>query len=129
MKYLLDTAVFLRVIFDELDLLSKTALNILQASSTDLILSAASSWEIAIKFKIGRLELKKEPAILIPKLILKMGLQSLPITHRHATDVAKLPLHHKDPFDRLLIAQAKQEQLVVLTPDKIFKKYRVKTAW
>ena len=92
-------------------------------------LSAASAWEIAIKYSLGRLELPGLPADIVPADLAKQGVQSLPITNRHALAVADLPFHHGDPFDRLLIAQAKVEGLTILTSDKEFRRYDVGIMW
>ena len=129
MKCLLDTVVFLWVIFDEREKLSRKVLSILNDGSVELYLSAVSVWEIAIKYSLGRLSLKKDPTHWLPEVILKMGLNPLSMSQRHALAVGKLPFHHKDPFDRLLICQARLEEWPVITPDAIFKKYRVPVIW
>lgn len=95
----------------------------------DRILSAASLWEIAIKYSAGKLVLEEDPKKWLPGVILEMGLQQLAISHRHALGVMDLPLYHKDPFDRLLISQAKIENIPIVSPDRIFKKYKVPVIW
>jgi PIN domain nuclease of toxin-antitoxin system len=92
-------------------------------------LSAASAWEISIKYSLGRLELPGPPAEILPADLLKQGIRSLPINNTHALAVANLPFHHADPFDRLLIAQAMVEDFTILTPDKAYRKYNVKLLW
>jgi PIN domain nuclease of toxin-antitoxin system len=92
-------------------------------------LSAASAWEIAIKYSLGRLELPGPPAEIVPADLAEQGVQSLPIANRHALAVADLPFHHGDPFDRLLIAQAQTEGLTILTSDKQFRRYDVAIMW
>lgn len=129
MKYLLDTVVFLWVIFDERSRISATAISILEDPKNELFFSAASAWEIAIKYSLGKLELKKNPAEWLPDLISKMGLHPLPISQRHALEVGRLPYHHRDPFDRLLVAQAKTEGLPMITPDSLFKDYEMEVVW
>jgi PIN domain nuclease of toxin-antitoxin system len=99
MKYLLDTSVFLWSLGAE-HKLNKKAQDLLSSSEAELYLSAASSWEIAIKFALGTLALPKPPS---------------------------LPPHHRDPFDRMLIAQARMENMVLLTADRTLLKYEVKT--
>lgn len=91
----------------------------------DLYLSAASSWEIAIKHAMGRLALPSPPAVLIPEQIRRSGVTGLAIEHTHALRIGALPPHHRDPFDRLLIAQAQVESLPILTADPIFDRYEV----
>lgn len=129
MKYLLDTAIFLYMIFDQRDQISKKTLQVVQDFENELYFSAVSAWEIAIKYSLGKLVLQDPPQEWLPDIIFKMGLRPLPISQAHAFFVAKLPYHHRDPFDRLLIAQAKLEKLKIITPDKIFKKYRIPTVW
>jgi PIN domain nuclease of toxin-antitoxin system len=90
-----------------------------------LLLSAASSWEIAIKFAIGRLPLPEAPETYVPSRMVATGIESLPILHSHALRVAALPRHHDDPFDRLLVAQAQLEGLTVITADPVFDRYGV----
>lgn len=128
MKYLLDTAVFLWTCLDMREKISPKATAVLETSSS-LFLSSASVWEIAIKHSIGKLGLKGDPKEWLPDAVLKMGLKQLPVTHRHALDVAHLPNHHKDPFDRLLISQSRIEKMTLLTPDLMIKKYRVQVLW
>ena len=91
----------------------------------ELLLSAASAWEIAIKYAIGKLPLPEAPDRLVPTLMAKTGVIPLPVLHRHALHVATLPPRHRDPFDRLLVAQAQLESLPMLTADPSFKLYDV----
>lgn len=95
------------------------------ASANDLYLSAASAWEIAIKYGLGKLILPGSPAELIPELMTRTAVAALPILHSHALRVADLPLHHRDPFDRLLVAQAQLEGLPILTADPRLEPYDV----
>ena len=129
MKYLLDTFTLLWTIFEEADTIPKKAKAVMEETGNELVFSAASAWEIAIKFFLGRLELQSHPDEWLPSVVLKMGLRQLSITQRHALALVHLPLHHKDPFDRLLICQAKLEGLTIITPDTIFRKYRVPVIW
>ncbi len=96
---------------------------------TDLLLSAASSWEIAIKYRLGKLPLPTTPARYVPDRMRSSGVDPLPVTHAHTFRVAELPEHHRDPFDRLLIAQAQLDGLTVLTADPMFAKYEVDVRW
>jgi len=91
-----------------------------------LLLSAASVWEIAIKSAVGRLKLSRKPEEFVPTL-LSRGFRELPITVEHALAAGKLRLHHADPFDRMLIAQAQCEGLTIMTVDTAFRAYDVRT--
>lgn len=90
-----------------------------------MLLSAASSWEIAIKYALGRLPLPEPPGEYVPDRMRTSGVIPLPVEHSHALGVATLPLHHGDPFDRLLIAQAQAEAIPILTADREFDSYDV----
>ena len=128
MRYLLDTNVFLWSSVAP-EKLNKQAKSLLSSISTELYLSAASSWEIAIKFALGSLKLLKPPSQFIPPAMRALALRSLDITHSHSLAVGALPRHHRDPFDRMLIAQAREETLVLLTADSIFKRYEVEVVF
>lgn len=125
MKYLLDTSVFLWSLGAE-HKLNRTAKRLLSSSAPELYLSAASSWEIAIKFAFGALALPKPPSQFVPNAIGLLALRSLDVTHLHSLVAGELPPHHRDPFDRMLIAQARLENLVLLTSDRTLLKYEVK---
>lgn len=124
MRLLLDTSVVLWSVAGEHKLNSR-ATGLLRSSASHLYLSSASAWEIAIKYALGTLKLHVEPAVLVPDIIRGMGMQALDISHLHAIEAGRLPTHHRDPFDRMLIAQARLEGLTLLTADKIFRKYEV----
>jgi PIN domain nuclease of toxin-antitoxin system len=128
MKYLLDTSVFLWALAAP-GKLNRRARNLLSNEREGLFLSAASSWEISLKFGLGKLELPEPPAKYVPKWMLNWGIHALDISHLHALAVGDLPLHHQDPFDRILIVQAMAEGMVLLTADRMFEKYSVKTLW
>lgn len=104
---------------------SEVSRSLLEASENDLYLSAASAWEIAIKYGLGKLTLPGRPAELIPELMSQTAVTPLPVLHSHALRVADLPMHHRDPFDRLLVAQAQLEGLPILTADPQLKPYEV----
>jgi PIN domain nuclease of toxin-antitoxin system len=89
----------------------------------ELFLSAASSWEIAIKWRLGKLPLPKPPAEYVPQAMERQGVLGLPVQHRHALHLASLPNPHHDPFDRLLVAQAATEELRLLTADRKMAEY------
>ena len=90
---------------------------------------AASSWEIAIKTGLGKLELPSPPDRFVPEQLAEDGIDSLAIEHAHALRVARLPPHHSDPFDRLLVAQAELERCALLTADAQILDYDVEVVW
>lgn len=124
MKFLLDTSVLLWSVADRRKLNSR-ALRILSLAGSNLYLSSASVWEIAIKYAIGRLPLHVEPEQFVSEVQRKTGMRPLDIDQRHAIEAGRLPRHHGDPFDRMLIAQARTEKMVLLTADRIFQSYEV----
>ena len=124
MKYLVDTGVLIHSLVSR-PKLNDRALSLIADDSSELYLSAASSWEIAIKANTGKLVLPERPSQVVANAMRLMSLQALDITHLHALAVEDLPNVHPDPFDRMLIAQAKTEQMVLLTADRIFEKYKV----
>jgi PIN domain nuclease of toxin-antitoxin system len=127
-KYLLDTNVFLWGAGTP-DKLNRQAARLLSSVSSEVYLSAASSWEIAIKFALRSLPLPKPPSQFIPESMRALALRALDITHVHSMAAGELPLHHRDPFDRMLIAQARSETMVLLTADGAFRKYDVETVF
>ena len=128
MKFLLDTGTFLWIITND-SKLSKKAKEIILDGDNELFFSSISAWEISIKCKIGKLKLPDLPELFIPEQIRINSLQILPVQLNHALYVYNLPELHKDPFDRMLIAQAKYEKLVILTPDNEIAKYDVQVIW
>jgi len=99
---------------------------LLTRSDNELLLSAASAWEIGIKHGLGKLRLPDTPERAVPELMARTGVVPLPVLHPHALRVATLPPKHRDPFDRLLVAQAQIEDLPILTSDPSFRLYDVK---
>lgn len=91
----------------------------------ELLLSAASSWELATKAAIGRLRLPEPVASYVPGRMSVLGITAIAVEHRHALGVAALPMHHRDPFDRILIAQAALLRVPILTADAAFERYEV----
>lgn len=128
MKYLLDTNVWLWSLFEP-ERIARNTREVLADFSQDVFLSAATSWEVAIKAGLGKLTLPEPPATYVPRRMADQGLRPLPISHPHVLAVFSLPHHHHDPFDRLLIAQAKLEDMVLMTGDPTFKKYPVEIVW
>jgi PIN domain nuclease of toxin-antitoxin system len=127
-KILLDTQVWLWLQASPTKL-NADALGLVQDSRNSLLLSAASSWEIAIKYALGKLALPEVPGTYVPERMRRSGVDGLAVDHAHALHVASLPPHHRDPFDRLLIAQALLDGLVILTADPSFGRYDVEQRW
>jgi PIN domain nuclease of toxin-antitoxin system len=100
-------------------------LAIVESPDHELFLSAASSWEIAIKYGLGKLALPAPPVEYVPDRMLASGVTGLAVDHRHALAVARLPAHHRDPFDRILVAQATVESLPLLTADRQLRRYDI----
>ncbi len=94
-----------------------------------LLLSPVSAWEISSKYALGRLTLPIPPAEYVPSRMKSSGVDALPLQHSHALQVATLPWHHRDPFDRLLIAQAQVEGLPILSADRKLAAYDVQVHW
>lgn len=127
MKLLLDTHAFLWFIEDS-PKLSAAAKGLLE-SETDLLLSVASVWEMAIKISIGKLSLPPPFDEFVSEQLDKNTIQLFPVKLDHLGLVATLPFHHRDPFDRLLIAQAITEQCPIVSIDDKFDAYPVKRLW
>jgi PIN domain nuclease of toxin-antitoxin system len=111
------------------DKISRAGLDLLTNGEAKLYLSAASAWEVTIKAKLGKFTLTDPPDTYVPKRLSAQGIQSLSITQQHSLKVYDLPGHHRDPFDRLIIAQAIVEQMTILTADRAFAKYDVEILW
>ena len=105
--------------------LSTRARGLVESDEHELYLSAASAWEIAIKHGLGKLRLPEPPSRYVPSRVAMLRVLTLPIEHEHALRVGELPPHHRDPFDRMLVAQAQIERLHILTADSVFTKYDV----
>src|SRR5262245_47889835 len=103
--------------------LGEQADGILENIENEVLLSLASLWEIAIKTSLGKLHLKRPFAELIPRQLVSNEIGLLPIELKHLVVVSDLPFHHRDPFDRLLIAQAISEGIPILTADPAFRDY------
>jgi len=122
-RLLLDTHVFLWWKVNDSRLVdpAKTAI----ANAALVMVSAASAWEMAIKSQLGKLALSED----ISKGVEESGFEKLTISFEHATEVANLPQHHKDPFDRMLVAQARVERLTLVTHDRLLEAYPVPILW
>ena len=127
MSFLLDSHAFLWFVAADKQL-PETVKDKIEDINQSVFLSAASLWEITIKHQIGKLDLD----ITLQELFDfadRNQIEIVPITYEHLLALSRLPNHHNDPFDRLIIAQAIAEDLVVITRDKLFKKYKVKPQW
>ncbi len=128
MKYLLDTHTFLWFATDN-PRISEKAKQIIQNRKNQLLLSAASVWEISIKYSIGKISLSTDLDNFISESLRNYNLTPLPISIPHSIEVSRLPEIHRDPFDRMLIAQSRIENAGIITTDKDITKYDVKTIW
>jgi PIN domain nuclease of toxin-antitoxin system len=128
MKALLDTHTFLWWNLDA-EQLSEQVHTFIGDGRNEIFFSAASGWEIAIKYTKGRLELPEPPDVFIPNRLTLHRFVPLPIQLSHTMQVYKLPDIHQDPFDRLLVAQSQMENLPLLTADPEIGRYEVQTIW
>jgi len=122
---LLDTHLVLWWMAGEASRISKRALAALGSEGIEPVVSAVTIWEAAIKRGLGKLD---APGDLLPQLE-RAGVELLPISARHADLVASLPLHHRDPFDRLLVAQATLEGVAIVSDDEWLPRYDVEVVW
>lgn len=127
MKLLLDTHVWLwlQTAPERLG----AALAAAEDPANDLLLSAASTWEIAIKWRLGKLPLPEPPSTYVPDRMASSGVTPLPINLAHTTGLSELPTHHADPFDRLLVVQAAAEGARLVTADPALRPYDVDVLW
>lgn len=128
MNILLDTCTFLWLIADS-DELSHATRDVFSDPDNEVYLSAASCWEINVKWSLGRLKLPEEPGRFLPKQREQHFIDPLPITEEATFHLPKLPQYHKDPFDRILVCQSIEHSLVILTPDPLITQYPVRTLW
>lgn len=128
MKLLLDTHVFLWWIGDS-GKLSQSTREVLADSGNEVFLSTVSAWEMAIKARLGKLSISQDLEQFLPSQLQRNAIQVLPIGLSHAVHVHRMPLHHRDPFDRMLIAQAQLESMTLLTADPWIRRYDVATHW
>jgi PIN domain nuclease of toxin-antitoxin system len=127
-KVLLDTHTFLWWVADDPQM-SVTTKNIIVNPDNDIYLSVISAWEIIIKVGTGKLSLSEPPEIYIPNPIASNQFEILPVQISHILKINSLPNFHKDPFDRLLIAQSLVEDFSLITIDSAITQYPVKTIW
>jgi PIN domain nuclease of toxin-antitoxin system len=128
MRILVDTHCWLWQLGNP-DRLNQKAVDILIDPKNEIFLSAASIWEIAIKTSLGKLYLGEPVSIYIPRRMIDLGNKCLPIEQKHVLYLEKLPLYHRDPFDRIIVAQAITEELTLITADNLLTKYDVPLLW
>lgn len=126
MRLLLDTHVWLWMIGPS-HRLSAEVRKALADRENDVFLSAAAVWEIGIKYAAGKLALVTPPSTLVPTHLKRSGVRPLPVGVQHALRAAELPMHHRDPFDRLMVAQALEEGLTLVTADPRLTAYGPET--
>jgi PIN domain nuclease of toxin-antitoxin system len=125
---LLDTCAFIWAVADQ-EQLSATARAAITNPENDVLLSAASVWEIVIKHGAGRLSLTMDPATFVQEGRRRHVVDSLPIDEESVLHTVLLPPHHNDPFDRILIGQAIVHGCVLVTPDPVVRRYPVRSLW
>lgn len=128
MRLLLDTHVFLWWVNDAPELSAKARAAI-RKGQNECFLSVVSAWEMAIKASTGKLALSQSVERFIPEQLAANGFRLLEIDFRHAARVESLPFHHRDPFDRLLVAQAMSEKMTVISADAALSEYGIKRIW
>ena len=128
MRFLLDTHTFLWWITDDPHL-SKVAREVISDPENDIFLSAASGWEMAIKTQLGKLQLPDHFEQFIADQLFQNSITPLPVMMSHALRVKELPLHHRDPFDRILVVQSQMEKIPLVTIDPAFAAYDVEIVW
>jgi PIN domain nuclease of toxin-antitoxin system len=128
MRLLLDTHAFLWFITGD-PKLSSTAERAIRDGTNELLLSVASVWEMAIKVRLDRLPIPQPLDSFVPLQLEINRISLLPIELQHTFEIARLPLHHRDPFDRLLIGQAMVETIPIISADDAFASYEVEVMW
>jgi PIN domain nuclease of toxin-antitoxin system len=127
-RILLDTCTFLWIVGGD-PALSARAREVFVDPESEVYLSAASAWEIGVKHRLGKLPLPEPPESFVPAQREAHGIEALAVDDESALHVAKLPDLHRDPFDRMLIAQAIVGGLALVTPDEWVRQYPVRTLW
>jgi PIN domain nuclease of toxin-antitoxin system len=128
MRLLLDTHTFLWFINGDENLSQRSKI-LIQESDNEVFISIATLWEITIKTSLGKLELSQPFDLLIPRELTNNEFTQLPITIEHLIKLGSLPFHHRDPFDRLLIAQSLYEQMPLISKDGEFDDYELERIW
>ena len=109
--------------------LTAQARSVIESFSTEVLVSAASAWEIATKVRIGKLPQAAAFSAELPRRLELLGFHPLAVTTEHALRAGQLPGSHKDPFDRMLIAQAQAENLVLISNERVFDAYGIRRIW
>jgi PIN domain nuclease of toxin-antitoxin system len=125
-KALLDTHVFIWAVSEPLRL-SPRVRQLLEDGDNEVLVSVASAWEMAIKATTGKLKLSGSATAFVQAKLIEHRMTFLPIQLSHLSRLEKLPLHHRDPFDRLLVAQAIAEDATLITVDAQLRRYKLKT--
>ena len=128
MRYLLDTNALLWFLADDKKL-SRRARQLIESSSNESFVSIVSLWEIAIKTGLGKLDLAEPFEQMFPEQLHLNSIEILDITVNHLIKLTTLTLHHRDPFDRLIIAQGLVEELPIISVDTIFDTYGIDREW
>ncbi len=128
MKYLLDTHSLLWITSDS-KRISDRVKRIYRNESYEIFFSAASIWELAIKISLKKLSIYQELSLFVKEHIIDNNIQILKVIPIHLYPVQSLPFHHRDPFDRLLVAQCLTENITLISKDKVFDKYSIKRVW
>ena len=126
--YLIDTHVLLWWLFDD-PKLSRVAFELIRNPDNAIVVSSASGWEIATKHRLGKLPHATEAVEKLPELLQISRMDILPVSLEHALRAGSLPGPHRDPFDRMLIAQGQLEKLTIITSDPAFENYEVPLIW
>ena len=126
--YLLDTAPLIYLMGKE-DSVPSAVRRELADPGSEVFYSQISLWEIQIKYQLGKLPMPDEPAVVLPRELAKYGITQVNLTDSAIFGLSRLPPVHRDPFDRLLIVQAKLTGSTLVSPDKIFSKYPVPVIW
>ncbi len=128
MRLLLDTHVFMW--WDSApDKIPEETFTLLKQPQNELLLSLVSVWEMQIKVQLGKLTLRNDLKDIVQQQQTTNGIELLPVSLAHVLDIDKLPYHHKDPFDRLLIAQSRVESVLLVSGDRIFQQYDCTVVW
>jgi len=125
---LIDTCAFVWVL-QEPERLSAGAKDVFQSRDTTAYLSAVSVWELAVKYRLGKITLPDVPAVFVPEAMRRLNLEPLDLDVEAAVLAAELDDHHGDPFDRMLVCQALHHGLTILTPDRLIRRYGVSCVW
>ncbi len=128
MQFLLDTHVLIWLLEGNKNL-SNVAKATIEDENNSLYLSVASLWEITIKLSLGKLDLQISIEDMVESFLIPSGIEILPIEIGHLSILRELPLHHRDPFDRLIISQAKADELTLISTDGVFTQYSLKLLW